>query len=213
MASAKYEQSERRKELKRLWHLANKKAQNQRSLEYYRKHKQECISQSSQWRKDHLEFSKQRDAERYLAKREEQIARAIAWRKSHPEQARETNLRIKALKKNLAREQARLWRKRNPHMISFHNNKYRALKVKASVNLKAIKAYLGSVRSKTFFRCYYCEKLFLSSDVHFDHVVPLAKGGQHSVENLCTSCGSCNSSKKDKLIGVWIKKGQQVFAL
>lgn len=213
MASIKYEHSPRRKELKRLWHLANKDSQNRRSLEYYRNHKKQSLAQSSTWRKEHLDFSKKRDAERYRAKREEQIARAIAWRKSHPERARETNLRIKALKKDLAREQARLWRKRNPHMISFHNNKYRALKSRASINLKSIKAYLRMVRSKAFFTCYYCEQIFPSSNVHFDHVVPLAKGGQHCVENLCTSCISCNSSKKDKLIGVWIKKGQQVFAL
>jgi len=213
VASLKYEHSERRRELKRLWHQQNKEKQNSRSLRYYANHKDECISQSSAWRLDHLDFSKQRDKERYQSQREEQIKRAIQWRKENPDKARDYNLNHKLKNKEKQKSQSREWHRKNRHLRLFYGHKYRALKRKYAHNLKQIKEYFLRVRSKPTFTCYYCEKTIPSSMVHFDHIFPLSKGGHHAVENLCTSCRSCNSSKRDKLLGIWIKRGQQVFAL
>lgn len=204
---------EQTRERKRLWHERNKAKQNARSIAFYNSHKEGMLSQSSQWRRDHLEYSKQKDKERYQLKKEEQITRAKQWRINNPERARLSNLAHKAANKEKGINQAREWHKRHPAMRSFYNNKYRALKKKYSHNLHKIKEYFRIVKSKPTFTCYYCERVLPSSSVHFDHVFPLSKGGQHSVDNLCTSCRSCNSSKRDKFIGVWIKHGQQVFAL
>lgn len=48
------------------------------------------------------------------------------------------------------------------------------------------------------YRCAYCDK-----DIHdkftIDHVVPLSKGGTHTIDNVVCSCISCNSAKKDGL--------------
>lgn len=40
--------------------------------------------------------------------------------------------------------------------------------------------------------CVYCGR---RSEVK-DHIVPLARGGEHSAENMAPSCGPCNSSKR-----------------
>jgi 5-methylcytosine-specific restriction endonuclease McrA len=37
------------------------------------------------------------------------------------------------------------------------------------------------------------------SECHVDHVVPLARGGTHTRDNLATACPSCNISKGTKL--------------
>ena len=42
-------------------------------------------------------------------------------------------------------------------------------------------------------KCYYCG--VKSKSLSFDHVVPLAKGGNHDPDNLVMACKSCNSSK------------------
>jgi 5-methylcytosine-specific restriction endonuclease McrA len=63
-----------------------------------------------------------------------------------------------------------------------------------------------SLRTRVFrrdrFTCVYC-----GSDVRrapqCDHVVPLARGGKTALENLATSCKSCNSSKRDLLLEDW----------
>jgi len=46
-------------------------------------------------------------------------------------------------------------------------------------------------------RCYWCG-VRLGGTYHIDHVVPLARGGSNSRENLVIACPSCNLSKRDK---------------
>mgnify|MGYP000551345425 CR=1 FL=1 len=50
------------------------------------------------------------------------------------------------------------------------------------------------------FKCSYCGKSGARSDLTFDHVIPRAKGGVTSWENITTSCQDCNSRKGDKSI-------------
>lgn len=45
-------------------------------------------------------------------------------------------------------------------------------------------------------RCHYCG--CKTSRLTFDHIIPLAKGGTHSADNLVMACGPCNSSKSDR---------------
>lgn len=50
-------------------------------------------------------------------------------------------------------------------------------------------------------KCYWCNcKIDYknSKSFHFDHYVPLAKGGSNTVDNLVVSCPKCNMSKKAK---------------
>lgn len=52
-------------------------------------------------------------------------------------------------------------------------------------------------------QCEYCQtqqKLVVIMQV--DHIIPLAAGGATALDNLCLSCVSCNSSKRDYLFGV-----------
>lgn len=48
-------------------------------------------------------------------------------------------------------------------------------------------------------RCAYCGDL--ATEV--DHVVPLARGGGHMLDNLVPACQPCNRSKSDKLLSEW----------
>lgn len=48
--------------------------------------------------------------------------------------------------------------------------------------------------------CYYCGAVKAG---HADHVVPLAKGGRHSVGNLVPACAPCNMSKGSKFLSQW----------
>ena len=44
--------------------------------------------------------------------------------------------------------------------------------------------------------CFYCKCEL--EQMHIDHFVPLAKGGEHKANNLVASCPTCNLKKKDK---------------
>ena len=43
--------------------------------------------------------------------------------------------------------------------------------------------------------CQYCGHLFPTSDLTFDHVIPVAQGGRKDWENIVTCCVSCNRNK------------------
>lgn len=48
--------------------------------------------------------------------------------------------------------------------------------------------------------CFYCGS---SQSITQDHVIPIQRGGRHSVGNLVAACQPCNSSKQDKTITEW----------
>lgn len=51
------------------------------------------------------------------------------------------------------------------------------------------------------YTCRYCG--VRAGRLECDHVIPVARGGEHSADNLATACFPCNRSKRDKLIEEW----------
>src|SRR4029453_12002628 len=43
--------------------------------------------------------------------------------------------------------------------------------------------------------CQYCGEVFATSELTFDHVVPVAQGGRKDWENIVTCCITCNRRK------------------
>jgi hypothetical protein len=43
--------------------------------------------------------------------------------------------------------------------------------------------------------CHICRKRCDRSEIHLDHVIPLALGGHHTRDNVRVACASCNLSK------------------
>ena len=48
--------------------------------------------------------------------------------------------------------------------------------------------------------CHICKGDVEPWDIHFDHVVPLAKGGSHSMDNISVTHSTCNLRKGSKLL-------------
>lgn len=51
--------------------------------------------------------------------------------------------------------------------------------------------------------CTYCGSTL---NIQADHVIPIARGGRHSIGNLVPACQKCNSSKRQRFITEW-KRG------
>ena len=47
-------------------------------------------------------------------------------------------------------------------------------------------------------QCQYCKRYFRGGDLSVDHVLPRARGGGDSWENLVTACIRCNAAKGDR---------------
>lgn len=50
-------------------------------------------------------------------------------------------------------------------------------------------------------RCAYCD--CRPQKLTQDHVIPLSRGGNHSIGNILPACTTCNSKKKTKFIVEW----------
>ena len=46
--------------------------------------------------------------------------------------------------------------------------------------------------------CQYCGKVFPSSGLNRDHVIPRSRGGENTWENLVASCFKCNTKKDNR---------------
>ena len=51
--------------------------------------------------------------------------------------------------------------------------------------------------------CHYCQRKMVFKDLTMDHLVPLARGGRSSKDNLVPSCKKCNNKKKSMLPLEW----------
>ena len=48
--------------------------------------------------------------------------------------------------------------------------------------------------------CPYCHVTMRSQDKSLDHIVPLARGGKHSITNVVVACLRCNMAKSAKML-------------
>ncbi len=97
------------------------------------------------------------------------------------------------------REQVRTMHQRyyrnNPHLFRLHRLKRRAREAQAEGFWTV--ADLEAILSRQQGLCAYCA-CKLQSDMHMDHIIPLARGGSNWPSNLTFSCPYCNRSKNAK---------------
>ena len=51
--------------------------------------------------------------------------------------------------------------------------------------------------------CYYCKKKVVYKNITMDHLVPLARGGRSTKDNLVPCCKNCNNLKKSMMPLEW----------
>ncbi len=51
--------------------------------------------------------------------------------------------------------------------------------------------------------CHYCEKKVSFKNLTMDHLVPLARGGRSTKNNLVPACKDCNNKKKSMMPLEW----------
>jgi 5-methylcytosine-specific restriction endonuclease McrA len=102
--------------------------------------------------------------------------------------------RARELEKVKAKEQA--WAKRNPHKVLEKSHRRRNRRLGNGIYLildRELRQLLSSP----------CRSCGSRQNATIDHVIPICRGGRHSIGNLQTLCGSCNSSKNDKFLVEW----------
>lgn len=55
-----------------------------------------------------------------------------------------------------------------------------------------------NVYARDEYRCQYCGRRFPPTELTFDHVLPVARGGRKTWDNIVTCCVTCNRAKGDQ---------------
>jgi 5-methylcytosine-specific restriction endonuclease McrA len=88
----------------------------------------------------------------------------------------------------------------NPEFSRIRAGRRRAILRSAILgDQQAVAAFYALVKNSETINCHWCGEVTEKQGRHVDHIIPLAKGGTHSVDNLCCSCATCNFSKGSKL--------------
>ena len=102
-----------------------------------------------------------------------------------------------------------LWCQGKVEVIAVHDREIRAvtftfklpsvIRLLRFVRIKRRFDYVPFSRANIYARdnhtCQYCSEHFPTSELTFDHVVPVAQGGRKDWENIVTCCVSCNRRK------------------
>lgn len=146
----------------------------------------------AKWREfyhENIEKRRKQDAESRARNRDKILKRKAEFRKAN---------------KDRLNEDCRRYGKLNPEIRRSQTIRRRAKKKGATIGDEAaIRKWEMSWKKKKTIRCYWCGKRFPTKKCHTDHVIPLSKGGPHSLSNLVVSCSTCNLRKNAKDPSKW----------
>lgn len=133
----------------------------------------------------HAEERRTRRVLRHSENREEDKAKSAAWYNANRERAIAT---------------ARRWIREHPERARLLVEATRSKRKSAYSTLTTDE--WNAIRDRFHGLCAYCS----APATALDHVVPLAKGGDHTAENVVPACRSCNGSKAAKWLGDWLRE-------
>lgn len=120
-------------------------------------------------------------AEYIKANPERLTASKAAYRKANPEKVSASNA---------------AWQKANPEKNAAKEHRRRAHKSSNGVNL-VTSAETAAIMAQP---CIACSA---PGPSELEHLIPIARGGAHTIGNLASLCRSCNASKNDLLYIEW----------
>lgn len=122
------------------------------------------------------------------------------YRERHPEQRAAEHARWAAKNADHLAEYRRERNRAKPWLKREEKARRRALMAGATPEERAeIKALYRQAQENRNVRCYLCGELIPMGQRQVDHVIPLARGGEHSAANLAIVHGRCNATKGAKL--------------
>ena len=158
-------------------------------------------SDNKAYRKDCKDCFKQAKAERE-SKPGVKALRALKERERRAKDDGTINAKIREYRKTEhSKNVTKKWAKNNPDKIRNYNRTQRArrkfaLSSAESATTQEVKAWIDAQSPV----CSYCAIELSSDQIQLDHVIPLSKGGSHTIDNFAISCRSCNCSKGNKTL-------------
>lgn len=100
-------------------------------------------------------------------------------------------------KEKIAEYRSRYWREHKAERLAYyHSWRAKQLGVKDTLTAAEISHLIDTQES-----CFYCQS---SKKLTIEHIKTMTKGGDNTLENVTLVCHSCNESKKNKEVEVWL---------
>lgn len=101
----------------------------------------------------------------------------------------------------------RKWRARNPDKASMYDarSKGRRKAILLSIDANITIKDLRELEIKQGGICAYCKRGY-GKRKHLDHVIPLSRGGTHTINNVVYACEKCNLNKYTKTPEEWVDR-------
>jgi len=159
----------------------------------------DCLNAASrEWRKNNRERVSQLNREFYEANREERKAYHRQYRQDHLEHMRILGRKYRRENGKYFRDYMRQWSRANPDKIRTRDYARRSRKKGNGGSFTV--AEWEQLKKLYNYTCLRCKKQEPEIKLTIDHIVPLSKGGCHSIENVQPLCQSCNSAKWNKTV-------------
>ena len=146
----------------------------------YQKHKEKRIKEKAEYRESNRKLLADKQKEYYRENKEECIEYQKKYRAYNKERIRDYGKMYRAT------EQGKTVKRNSDH-------KRRTLTKNGDVTVQQLKELYLTAKN-----CYWCNTKLNKNNTHLDHLMPLSKGGEHTLSNLVISCRKCNLSKNAK---------------
>ena len=172
-----------------------KPCNKQYKKDYHEKNSEKHSMNSKKWRESHKEEKKEMDRIWVENNRDKSNLTKKQWKINHKSQNSGINKLYYQKNADAINTYNSQWAKNNPGKRRLTEHRRRTRKFGGGVfhvSDKDLKTLLSRP-------CFYCGE----ESKHIDHIVPLSRGGRHSIGNLIQACASCNLSKGNKFITEW----------
>lgn len=136
------------------------------------------------WKRD--DYLRSRD--RYIYRAKKHYVEHCEAKKAYSRKYQQDNI-VKVIKRIAE------WERRNPEKKKAYSENRRAQKKIGGGKISA-----QDIKTQYLIQgglCYWCERP-VNENYHLDHLIPLSRGGLHSVNNIVISCPKCNVTKNNK---------------
>ena len=154
------------------------KDNKEKILEYRKNYRK--TEKSKEYQREYIKSEKSKEYQREYQQSEKYKQSRKKYREKNKEKLNNLNI---------------LWRKTDKGKASIiaSSSKRRAIKRDGNVTSEQVLELKKNAKV-----CYWCKCDLKNVKVHIDHIFPLSKGGQHTINNLVVSCSKCNLSKSAK---------------
>lgn len=158
-----------------------KKCNSEKVLKWQKNNPEKVGIKSKKWATAHKE-------QRYVA--------GVKWRNSNYEKMKQLIKAWADSHREKRRASVKKWQDSHPEQraLNQRNREIKKLNVGGTITIKD----LAWLKDKYGDRCLCCGASGVK--LTLDHVVPISKGGENSINNAQLLCGSCNSKKGTKTI-------------